>query len=174
MAIVSEKSRLIKIISILGAFSLFLSAIEYSIPKPFPFLRIGLANLPVIIGLKLLPPYYFALLILVKIVSQALITGTLISYVILLSIASGLGSGIVMFIALKIFNKSMSLVGISVLGALASNFLQLILARFIILGTTAWIIGPPFILTGIITSVILGTIAERFYKTSSWIKKIQQ
>ncbi|MDR1230490.1 MAG: heptaprenyl diphosphate synthase, partial [Spirochaetaceae bacterium] len=33
-----------KTAALLGAFCLFLSSIEYMIPKPLPFMRLGIAN----------------------------------------------------------------------------------------------------------------------------------
>jgi heptaprenyl diphosphate synthase len=66
-------------LALLGSFCLFLSTLEYLIPKPLPFMRIGLANLPLILALDLFPPGPFALLVLIKISGQALITGTLFS-----------------------------------------------------------------------------------------------
>ena len=62
-----------KNIALLGAFCLFLSAVEYMIPKPLPFTRIGLANLPLMLAVDILPFPAFLLLICVKIIGQALI-----------------------------------------------------------------------------------------------------
>lgn len=52
------------IIALLAALALMLSSIEYIIPKPVPFLRLGLANLPVLISLGLLTPRRVFLLVL--------------------------------------------------------------------------------------------------------------
>ena len=38
-----------------GALCFFLSAMEYMIPKPLPFLRLGLANLPIMLAVEVLP-----------------------------------------------------------------------------------------------------------------------
>jgi len=67
-------------LALLGAFCLFLSAVEYMIPKPLPFMRIGLANLPLMLALDIFPLYAFLILVCVKVLGQALITGTLFSY----------------------------------------------------------------------------------------------
>lgn len=42
------------IVALLGAFCLFLSTIEYMLPKPLPFMRIGISNLPLMLALDLL------------------------------------------------------------------------------------------------------------------------
>ena len=44
-------ARTLALLPILGACSMFLSTVEYLFPKPLPFMRLGLANLPVLIGL---------------------------------------------------------------------------------------------------------------------------
>ncbi|MCK5201492.1 MAG: Gx transporter family protein, partial [Spirochaetales bacterium] len=36
-------------IALFAAFCIFLSTVEYLIPKPFPFFRLGLANFPIIV-----------------------------------------------------------------------------------------------------------------------------
>ena len=54
-------------IALLGAFSMFLSTIEYLFPRPIPFMRLGLANLPVILALEILPAPSYFLLVLMKV-----------------------------------------------------------------------------------------------------------
>ena len=66
-----------KNIALLGAFCLFLSTIEYVIPKPLPFMRIGIANLPLMLALDIFPFRTFLVLTGIKVLGQALITGTL-------------------------------------------------------------------------------------------------
>ncbi|MBN1412926.1 MAG: Gx transporter family protein, partial [Spirochaetales bacterium] len=61
MPSVSEKQ---KVVAILSAFALVLSGMEYLLPKPIPFLKIGLANLPILIALDLLNVRKILLLIL--------------------------------------------------------------------------------------------------------------
>lgn len=48
------------LVPVFGALCFFLSAIEFVIPKPLPFLRIGLANVPLILALDVLsfPTFY--------------------------------------------------------------------------------------------------------------------
>ena len=48
--------------ALLGAFCLFLSAVEYMLPKPLPFMRLGIANLPILLAVDILPfPWFLAL-----------------------------------------------------------------------------------------------------------------
>ncbi len=161
-----------KIVSLGAAICLFLAAIEYVIPKPLPFLRIGLANLPLLIALDLLPLPQFLLLLALKVLGQSLIQGSLFSYVFLFSLSGSLASGLIMLGARRILRDSSSLIGVSILGALASNLTQLTLARFLVFGTSAWLIAPPFLLVGLITSAILGFIAQLYLDRSVWLRKL--
>lgn len=89
----------INLITFLGALCMLLSAVEYAIPKPVPFMRLGLANLPVMLALYigLSTPEYF-LLVVLKIMTQALVSGTLFSYVFLFSLAGSFSSAAVMLL----------------------------------------------------------------------------
>ena len=67
---------------------------------------------------------------------------------------------------------STSLIGISILGALASNLVQLTLARYVVFGRSAWMIAPPFLLVGLISSSILGYLAQVYKQRSTWLHKV--
>jgi heptaprenyl diphosphate synthase len=161
-----------KLVPLAAAVCLFLSTIEYIIPRPLPFLRLGLANLPLLVALDLLPPGPFLLLIALKILGQALIQGSLFSVIFLFSAAGTLASGLTMYGAHRLFGKRMSLIGISILGALASNMSQLALARRFVFGSSAWLIAPPFLLMGLASSTVLGVLAQAYRRRSVWLKKV--
>lgn len=149
-----------------AALCLFLSTIEYLIPKPLPFLRLGLANLPLILALDVLSVPSFFLLVLLKILGQALVSGSLFSYIFLFSAVGSFSSAFVMFTLKKTFNSAISCVGLSVAGAFTSNAVQLLMARFYIFGQSAWYIAPPFFALGLVTGTLLGFFANSFIKSS--------
>ncbi|MDR2078144.1 MAG: Gx transporter family protein [Treponema sp.] len=153
----------------LGAFCLFLSTVEYLIPKPIPFMRIGIANLPLMLALDLLPLKSFLLLLGIKVIGQGIITGTLFSYILLFSLTGTCVSALSMF-ALRRFRgpKRLGMAGISVLGALLSNGAQLALARFFIFGQSVRYIVPPFLAMGLVTALVLGLFCEYFIRRSRW------
>jgi heptaprenyl diphosphate synthase len=156
----------------LGAFCLFLSTIEYLIPKPMPFMRIGLANLPLMLALDILPFGSFALLALIKVAGQGIVTGTLFSYILLFSLAGTFVSALSMYALRRLLGPALlSMAGISVLGALLSNGAQLVLARFFVFGPSVRYIAPPFLAMGIITGTALGLFCERFMEKSLWHKR---
>jgi heptaprenyl diphosphate synthase len=139
------------------------------IPKPLPFMRTGLANLPLILALDLLSPGAFALLALIKVLGQALITGTLFSYVFLFSLAGTAASGTAMYLLRKTLGPERTgFTGISVAGALLSNTVQMLLACFFIFGSGAKLMAPPFLAAGIVTGAALGLFCEAFAARSLW------
>jgi len=158
----------IEFIALMAAFALFLSTVEYMIPKPVPFMRIGLANLPLIIGLGILSDREYVLLAFLKVLGQGLVTGTIFSYIILFSLAGTFASALIMYLLHRFARRWTSLLGISIAGAMASNIAQLQLSRLILFGDAARLIAPPFLIVGLVTSIILGLFAIRFVEHSSW------
>ncbi len=153
----------------------FLSSIELMIPKPIPFFRIGLANLPILIGIDIFSFPAFLLLLLIKVLGQAIISGTLFSYISFFSLLSTLSAGLAMY-ALKAKaspRKYISFIGISVIGAFVSNTVQLALAVFIIFGKSALYVIPVMYIIGTITSIILGIFANKFTEDSIWYQQIK-
>lgn len=161
----------IEFVALLAAFALFLSTVEYMIPKPVPFMRIGLANLPLLIGLGLLNNREYILLALLKVLGQGLITGTIFSYIALFSLGGTVSSAFVMFVLYRYARRWTSLTGISMAGAMASNITQLQLSRAILFGDAARLIAPPFLIVGLTTSVVLGIFAEQFVEHSQWYRR---
>ncbi|GHT65265.1 hypothetical protein FACS1894110_06720 [Spirochaetia bacterium] len=155
--------------ALLGALCLFLSTIEYMIPKPVPFMRIGIANLPLMLALDIFPLPAFVLLVGIKILGQALITGTLFSYIFLFSLAGTTLSALSMYGLRRCFGaRRISFVGIGTAGALISNLTQLVLARLFIFGRSARYIAPPFLAMGLVTGIALGLFCEYFTTRSQW------
>ncbi|GHV90909.1 hypothetical protein AGMMS50268_14120 [Spirochaetia bacterium] len=155
-------------VALLGAFCLFLSTIEYMIPKPLPFMRIGIANLPLMLALDIFPLPTFVLLVGIKILGQALITGTLFSYIFLFSLAGTALSAAAMYALRRLGARRISFVGVGTAGALISNLTQLALAWIFIFGRSARYIAPPFLAMGLITGVALGLFCEYFTVRSQW------
>jgi len=156
-------------LALLGSLCLFLSAIEYLIPKPLPFMRIGLANLPLLLALDIVRPKHFILLVLLKVLGQGIISGSLFSYVFLFSIAGTFSSAALMYTLRKLLGKKhLSFIGLSCAGAITSNSVQLILARYFIFGPALRYLIPPFLASGFITGIVLGVVCEYFCRRSIW------
>ena len=159
-----------KLLPFLAALCLFLAAVEYAIPKPLPFLRLGLANLPVIVALFVLPTRDIYKLILLKIIGQALITGTLFSYIFLFSAAGSLASGLTKLGVHLWLKKKVSCIGLSLAGAAANNIAQLIVAYFVLFGDATRYIAPILLISGAATGLVLGIFTQMFIEKSKWFR----
>jgi len=157
-----------KNLALLGALCLFLSAVEYMIPKPLPFMRIGLANLPLMLALDIFPLPSFLVLVCIKILGQALITGTLFSYVFLFSMTGTVFSALLMFFLRRVFKERVTFTGIGTAGAFVSNLSQLALAHVFIFRENARYIAPAFLTAGFVTGIALGIFCEIFARSSKW------
>jgi heptaprenyl diphosphate synthase len=158
-----------KALALLGAFCLFLSTIEYMIPKPLPFMRIGIANLPLMLALDIFPFPFFLLLIAIKVLGQALITGTLFSYIFLFSLAGTTLSAVSMYALRRLLGRNrISFIGVGTAGAMISNASQLALAWLFVFGDNVRYIAPPFLAAGVITGIALGLFCEYFTGRSQW------
>jgi heptaprenyl diphosphate synthase len=161
-----------QIVASLGALCIFLSTLEYLIPKPLPFIRIGLANLPLLLALDLLSPRRFALLTLIKIAGAGIVGGTVFSYVFLFSLGGGVASALVMY-GLGLVRRAgprilrPGLAGIGAAGALCSAAVQLLLARFLVFGGGVRYLIPPFLGAALATGFALGLFCE-YFRSPPW------
>jgi heptaprenyl diphosphate synthase len=162
-------------------------------------MRVGLANLPLLLALHipadgdrpknsrgqtsalpgqlrpaallLFSPRNYCLLILLKILGQALVTGTLFSYVFLFSLAGSLSSAAAMYGLRRLFGARISLAGTGIAGAFVSNSAQLVLARFFLFGESALYLAPPFLAVGIASGAALGIFAGVFAAQSEFLRR---
>lgn len=141
---------------------------EYAIPKPLPFLRIGLSNIPIILSIYLMRRRDTLLLILLKILAQGILTGTLFSYIFLFSAGGSFASGLTMLTLYPLLKNHISAVGLSLAGALANTLIQILLAQYIVFGAAVRYIAPILLISGLVTGFLLGIFTERFMQKSLW------
>lgn len=159
-------------LAFLGAACMFFSMVELSIPRFVPFFRLGLSNLPLLVALSMGMDFSgFLCLLGLKLISQAVVSGTLFSYVFVLSLAAAVSSGLVMYGLSLLLNRkglfSLSLLGVSVAGALASNTAQCLVAT-LFLGRQAMLLFFPVAGLGLVTSVLLGLASNAFVSNSKF------
>jgi heptaprenyl diphosphate synthase len=159
--------------ALFGALCLFFATIEYLFPKPLPFLRLGLANLPLLLALGVVPTRNVLLVALLKVVGQGLLHGTFASYVFLFSLSGTAASVLVMIGAARLGGRQISLVGVSLLGALASNAVQILLSINFIFGQNARMIAPVLLGFGSIGGLLVGLLASEFSRRSRWYARVR-
>lgn len=133
-------------IAYLGALSLLFSYVEMLLPRIVPFLRLGLGNTIILLALEL-DFASFLLLNLVRILANAMLSGTLFSPFVLISLVQGFASAIIMYFLYKIFKSGrfISLYGISLLGSGISGVVQIIVSSWYLGKGTYSLMGPMLI-----------------------------
>lgn len=162
-----------------AAVSLYLSSIEYAVPKPLPFMRLGLANLPVVFAAKRFSFPSFLLLVLLKVLLSSIISGTTFSYVFLFSMAGSFASALAVWCVwhlaagikhtLKTQNAPVSCLGLCLAGSLASSLAQIAVARAVVFGANARYIAPLLLASGLVTALLLGIFANIYEQKSSFM-----
>jgi len=160
----NEKRELYLVAFVLLA--LYFSLFETIIPKPFPWMKLGLANLATIIVLiKFGKKMAFEVLFL-RIFIQGMMIGTLFTPGFFISLVSGVISTGAMCLLYN-FKKNISLVAISIFSALIHNIVQLIVVYFLlfrntdIMGRSILIFIMIFLGIGVVSGGIVGVIASR-------------
>lgn len=162
------------LISFFAALCFFLSAVEYAIPKPLPFLRLGLANLPILLSIYKMKRRDTILLVLIKVIGQGFISGTLFSYIFVFSAAGSFSSALIMILLWSLLKNTGTIgtLGLSIAGALANNCAQLAVSRFMLFGANTKYIAPILLITGLVTGTALGFFADLFIQKSRWFASI--
>ncbi len=129
--------------------------IENSIPRPLPFIKLGLAN---VITVAAIAKYGFWTGLRVNILRStgaALFIGTIATPTFLLSLTGGMASAVVMGGVRKVF----SVTGMSVSGSLGSLSIQLTVASLLLPGLPVEKILTPVVLWSLLSGTITGIVA---------------
>lgn len=162
------------LVAFFGALSLFFATLEYLFPKPIPFFRLGLSNLPLLVSLGFFSFREQMLLLLLKVVGTGIVNGTLASHVFLFSTGATVASFVVMYgLHRWIPARFVSLTGISLAGALASNAVQIVLAITIVYGPASGVVAPWYFGLGTFTGWAMGWGATQFLKHSKWLGRLR-
>jgi heptaprenyl diphosphate synthase len=132
--------------SIYLALALILQAIEYVFlpPIPLPGVKIGIANIIILLMLKEFSATEIGLLVVLRVFIASLVTGMFLLPAFYLSLGGAM----------------LSFVGIGVLGSVAHNVGQIIVAYFIISQASVFSYTPIVMLAALPFGVITGIIAR--------------
>lgn len=147
---------------LLLALGMILSYVEYLFPiaPSMPGVKIGLANMPVVLLIYSYGAYYGILYQAARLLLTALLFGNVFSFV--YSLAGAALSMAVMLILKK--TKWLDMPGVSMLGGVFHNVGQLIVAYlFVQNGAIGWYF-PILLLTGAVSGYAIGIISEIILK----------
>lgn len=154
---------------LLIALAMVFSYVEVLIPFNFgiPGIKLGLANLIVVVGFYSMKTTDVIAVSLVRIFLSGLLFGNLMS--ILYSLSGGILNIIVMLLLKRLHR--FSIVGVSIAGGVFHNIGQIIVAMLILENFAVAVYLPPLLIAGTITGMLIGILAMRMLPV---IKKVMQ
>ena len=166
-----RKTRELVFTSLLVSIALAVSLIENLIPMPFmvPGAKLGLSNIIILVTLVVFDFKRGFQVAILKSMLLMLVTGFGPSF--LYSFAGAIFSTCMMGLALKFATKIFSLIGISIIGAVAHNFAQVTVASYILGSVMVYTYFPFLTFIGMLTGYFVGLGA---FNVSSHLKKIIQ
>jgi heptaprenyl diphosphate synthase len=162
----SAENKKIYKIAILVSIASVLQICESFIPHPIPGLRLGLANMLTLVALVTLGFRAALEIAVLRTILSALIMGTFMSPTFILSFLAAVVSSLVMGMLYWVsgFHRpyKLSLIGISILGALSHNMVQLCLAYLLLVRHRGIFVFAPWLCIGaVVMGLITGVVARR-------------
>lgn len=140
--------------------SIVLSMVEGLIPIPVPGVKLGLANIIILVMLYDFKTSEAFLVLMIRIFLVGILRGNIFQMPFFMSLCGGLTS----FIIMRIFSlfKFFSIIGVSVIGSVFHCVGQIVIA-IILLGTAQVVYYLPLIaILSTVTGVLTGIISKRF------------
>lgn len=144
------------------ALALIFSYIETLIPFQIgiPGVKLGLANIVIVIALYRMPPGEVVTLSVVRVLLSGFLFGNMMS--ILYSLAGGLLSLAVMW-GLKHL-KAVSILGVSIAGGVFHNLGQLLAAALVVETYGVFSYVPVLLISGLITGLVIGLVSSEMLR----------
>lgn len=152
-----RRTRLIAISAMFAALALIFSYVEVlvPIPVPVPGIKLGLANLVIIIAIYRMGFKYSFTINMVRIVAAGLLFSGVFGMI--YSLAGGILSIVVMYILYR--TGLFSMVGVSMAGGVCHNLGQLLTACVLLQNTGILSYFPVLLFSGLISGIIIGILA---------------
>ncbi|MCC0699209.1 Gx transporter family protein [Clostridioides sp. ZZV15-6383] len=154
------KTRKMTFLGLMIGYSLALYVLETYIPNPliviFPGAKLGLSNIITLISLMLLGVKDTVIIVTIRVILSSIFAGPL-SYL-LFSIGGTYLSLLFMYLSSKI--KGLSIIGISIIGAIGHNIGQLIVASLIIENILAIGYLPFMLMASLVTGMFVGLVSR--------------
>ena len=156
----AKRTRKLVFVSVLVAQAMILSYIERLIPFPFiaPGAKLGLANIITITAIYMLTFKEAFAVVILRIILTAVTFGSMSSF--LYSLSGGMLSLFAMAAVLQVFRKDLSLVSISIIGAIAHNVGQLLVAGVVINSLFMISYLPILLIVAVPTGIFVGFVAK--------------
>lgn len=134
------------------------------IPTPVPGAKLGLANIITLFVIVRFGCKEAIVITVIRTFLASLFMGTLFAPTFFLSFFGGLVSAVMMGMCRKLFGKHFSLIGISVLGAITHNVIQLLIASLMLDEFGFFYLLPYLLLFGIPTGFFVGIVTTQMLR----------
>lgn len=162
------------LVGLMASFSIVLGVVENFIPSPFPAIRLGLSNIPILVMIYLSSPVYALEVALLKSVIVPIFSGNFIVRL-SLSLPATLCALIAMYLMYKIFKNKVSPLSVSVTGAVVHMFVQLIIMSiFYIKGLIYTQLAGILLFASIITGILMGIISYKIINNKEVIRRFKE
>jgi len=170
----SKKIKTLSTSAVLTSVALIFSYVEVLVPISIgiPGIKLGLANIVIVMALYTLGPKYAAIINLVRICLSALMFGSIYSMVYALS--GGIISFLIMLILKSIKkegNNVFSIIGVSMAGGVFHNFGQLLASAVVLQTVKILYYFPVLTIAGLITGIVTGFISSLALKNIRYFSK---
>jgi heptaprenyl diphosphate synthase len=147
-----------------AALASVLQLAEALLPLPLPGIKFGFANVITLLALTTMGFSASLQVAILRSLISSFILGTFLSPGFLLSFSGAVFSALIMGLAYAINKRAplFSLIGISILGALAHNFAQMAVISALFIGTKGamWLV-PWLLLSSLVTGYLTGFVCQR-------------
>ena len=145
--------------AMLSALAMVFGYVEALIPFSFgvPGMKLGIANLVIVVSLHLLPTYQVFFIQLIGIVLISFLFGNMSMMM------YSLAGGILSFLVMRFVKKTgiFSIIGVSICGGVSHNVGQLIMAVLAVQTIKLIYYFPMLLIGGLITGCLIGMLAQR-------------
>ncbi len=152
-----SKAGTVAMCAVLTALALIFSYIEFLLPLPLgiPGVKLGLANLVIVVALYMVGARCAFLVNLVRVLLAALLFGNVFSGV------YAFAGALVSFAAMCLIKKTglFSPAGVSIAGGVFHNVGQLAVAAFIIENAKIALYFPVLLISGLVTGLVIGVLS---------------
>ncbi len=159
-------ARKITLMAILIAGSIILSIFDSFIPSFVPGMKLGLANIIILVALYTLGIKEAIIINLVRVYLAALLKGTIFNVGFLMSLSGAILSILIMIIVKSIFKNKISIITVSILGAIFHSGGQILVAIFYFETFNMIFYLPILSLVSVATGILMGLIARQIVKTN--------
>jgi heptaprenyl diphosphate synthase len=156
-----SRNRKMVFIALLVAQAIVLNIIERMIPVPFitPGAKLGLANIITVVAIYMLTLKDTFAIVILRVVMASVLVGNMTGF--FYSLSGGILSLIAMYIVYKLGRDKISIVGVSIIGAVFHNIGQVIIAAIVIQNINIAAYLPVLLIAGIGTGIFVGLTAKQ-------------